>query len=209
MSLAPQADPPDGFPVSAGGGAPAPAPGTDADNARDIALMRATAGGDAEAFRALVVRWQGPLINFFYRSTRDLQTSEDLAQSVFIRLYRNASVYSPAARFSTFVFHIARNILINEHRRRMRKPATLYDPTDFNPAISSNDDSARRCAEIEEAFAAAIVQLPENQRTAILLHKQQDLGYEEIAVAMNTSIALVKTWIFRGRKKLKELLQDL
>jgi RNA polymerase sigma-70 factor (ECF subfamily) len=178
-------------------------------NAEDIALMRRTAAGDDGAFRELVLRWQNPLINFFYRSTHDRQTSEDLAQGVFIRLYRSAATYEPSAKFSSYLFFIARNLLINEHRRRVRKPADTFDPLAFAPEISSTDESTRRCAEIEEAFAAAVTQLPEKQRTAILLYKQQELAYEDIATAMHTSVTLVKTWIFRGRVRLKELLRDM
>lgn len=182
---------------------------SDTDDDTDIRLMRLVGGGDQQALRMLVSKWQSPLINFFYRSLRSVQTAEDLAQIVFIRLYRNAPSYEPRARFSTYIFHIARNILLNEHRRRRRKPAELYDPTDFTPEIAADDQSARRCAEIEEAFAAALCQLTENQRTAILLHKQQDFSYEEIARAMGTTVPLIKAWIFRGRQKLREILKDI
>ncbi|MDR2982212.1 MAG: RNA polymerase sigma factor [Puniceicoccales bacterium] len=174
----------------------------------DVRLMRLIGDGDQQALRMLISRWQGPIINFFYRSVHSIQTSEDLAQVVFIRLYRSAAKYEPQARFSTYIFHIARNILINEHRRRHRKPAELYDPTDFTPDLRTDDDSQRNCAEIEEAFSLAIETLPENYRTAILLHKQQDLSYEEIAKAMDTTIPLVKTWIFRARQKLRESLKE-
>ncbi|MDR2862870.1 MAG: RNA polymerase sigma factor [Puniceicoccales bacterium] len=174
----------------------------------DIRLMQLVGTGDQQALRMLITRWQDPLINFFYRSVRSVQTAEDLAQSVFIRIHRNAHSYQPQARFTTYIFHIARNLLINELRRVRRKPAELYDPTGFAPEICGDDESQRRCAEIEEAFAAAIVTLTENQRTALLLHKQQDLSYEEIAAVMETSMPLVKAWIFRGRQKLRETLKD-
>ncbi|MDR3229512.1 MAG: RNA polymerase sigma factor [Puniceicoccales bacterium] len=178
------------------------------DDETDVALMHLVGTGDTNALRMLIARWQGPLLNFFYRSTHSIQTSEDLSQSVFIRLHRCAPAYHRTARFSSFLFYIARNILINEHRRIARKPTELYDPTATPPEIASDDDSVRRCAEIEEAFAAAVTHLPENQRTALLLHKQQDLGYEEIAAAMDATVPLVKTWLFRGRQKLREILKD-
>ncbi|MDR2512632.1 MAG: RNA polymerase sigma factor [Puniceicoccales bacterium] len=181
----------------------------DAENETDVHLMRLVGKGDTQALRMLIARWQGPIINFFYRSLHSLQTAEDLTQVVFIRTYRNAHSYEPKARFSTYIFHIARNILINEHRRMRRKPADLCDPTDFTPMATSDDASHQRCAEIEEAFARAIVTLPENQRTALLLLKQQELSYAEVARIMNASEALVKSWVFRGRQRLRELLSDL
>ncbi len=185
----------------------AAAPEGDAD-AGDIRLMALVGAGDQNALRMLIVKWQDPIVNFFYRSCYSRQTAEDLAQIVFIRIYRNAAKYTPKARFSTYIFHIARNILINELRRRRRKPAELYDPTSFAPEIAGDDASVRACAEIEEAFAKAVLALPENQRTAILLYKQQELSYEEIAEAMDVSAALVKTLIFRARQQLRELLKE-
>lgn len=183
------------------------AAGEDGD-ATDVRLMKLVGAGDQQALRMLIAKWQGPMINFFYRSVYSVQTAEDLAQVVFIRLYRSAAKYEPQAKFSTYIFHIARNILINEHRRQKRKPADLYDPTDFTPEIAGNDSSARACNEIEEAFAKSVAELPEKQRTAILLFKQQQLSYEEIAAAMKTTVALVKTWIFRARQRLREDLKD-
>jgi RNA polymerase sigma-70 factor (ECF subfamily) len=179
-----------------------------ADNDTDVQLMRLLCEGDQQALRMLIAKWQGPLINFFHRSVRSVQTAEDLTQIVFIRLYRHAADYRPQALFSTYLFHIARNILLNEYRRMKRKPAELYDPTDFTPEIADDDESRRLCSEIEEAFGVAVAELTENQRTAILLHKQQDLSYEEIAQIMDATVPLVKTWIFRGRQKLREVLKD-
>ncbi|MDR2429761.1 MAG: RNA polymerase sigma factor [Puniceicoccales bacterium] len=179
------------------------------ENHTNIQLMRLIAQDDQQALRILVTKWQAPLINYFYRSLKNYQTAEDLTQSVFIRLYRNARTYQPTARFTTYLFHIARNVLLNEHRRQHRKPAHLYDTTTDPLQLPDKNDSQRRCADIEEAFANALVNLTENQRTALLLHKQQDLGYEEIARIMNATIPLIKAWIFRGRQKLRNILRDL
>ena len=178
------------------------APGPD----DDAALLLLAGKGDDHALRLLVMRWQSPLVNFIYRSVHDLSTAEDLAQVVFVKLWRNAPHYRPEAKFSTYLFTIARSVVIGEYRRRKRKPADATDPSDIH--ISHSDEPARRMAEMEEAFAAAIVSLPENQRTALLLLKQQELSYEEIAAAMDASVTSVKTWIFRGRQKLRELLRD-
>ena len=181
----------------------------EAENETDIQLMRLIGKGDTQALRMLIARWQVQIINFFYRSLRSLQTAEDLTQVVFIRLHRSAHGYEPQARFSTYIFHIARNVLLNEHRRMRRKPATLHNPAKFPPVADSDDETRQRCIEIEEAFAHAITTLPENQRTALLLLKQQELSYAEIARIMNASETIVKSWIFRGRQRLRELLKDL
>lgn len=172
----------------------------------DAALLLLAGKGDDHALRLLIMRWQTPLMNFIFRSVHDMTTAEDLAQVVFVKLWRNAPHYRPEAKFSTYLFTIARSVVIGEYRRRKRKPADATDPADIH--ISHSDEPARRMAEMEEAFAAALTQLPENQRTALLLLKQQELSYEEIAASMDASVTSVKTWIFRGRRKLRELLRD-
>lgn len=173
----------------------------------DIELMQRLATGDETALRALIDRWKSPLINFFYRSLRSHESAEDLAQVVFVRIYRAAPKYQPTAKFSTYLFHIARRLLINEFRRQQRKPLEAVDPADL-VAVDS-EDPGRQVREIEEAFEIALEGLPENQRTAILLLKQQQLSYQEIAAIMDASESAVKTWIFRARQFLKQALKDL
>lgn len=172
----------------------------------DARLLQMVGAGDDHALRLLINRWQGPVVNFIYRSVHDSATSEDLAQIVFVKLWRNAPHYRPEAKFSTYLFTIARSVIIGEYRRKKRKPAEATDPTEMH--VVHSDDSVRRIAEIEESFALALTKLPENQRTALLLFKQQELSYDEIAVAMEVSVTSVKTWIFRGRQKLRELMAD-
>jgi len=173
----------------------------------DIELMQRLAQGDETALRLLIDRWKSPLINFFYRSLRSHESAEDLAQVVFVRIYRAAPKYQPTAKFSTYLFHIARRLLINEFRRQQRKPLEAVDPADL-VAVDS-EDPGRQVREIEEAFEIALEGLPENQRTAILLLKQQQLSYQEIAAIMDASESAVKTWIFRARQFLKQALKDL
>jgi RNA polymerase sigma-70 factor (ECF subfamily) len=126
---------------------------------------------------------------------------------VFIRLYRAAPKYEPQARFSTFLFQIARRLLINEYRRSQRKPLESWDPSDLQAFTS--DQPSRLFTELEEAFEQVIHKLPENQRTAILLLKQQELSYQEIANIMEANESAVKTWIYRARQFLKQELKDL
>jgi len=172
-----------------------------------VELMLQLQDGKEAAFDLLVERWQTPLINFFHRSLSSYEQAEDLTQMVFIRLYRAAPSYQPRAQFSTFLFQIARRLLINEYRRSQRKPLESRDPTELHAVTSGRED--QRFAEIEEAFSEALKGLPENHRTAILLLKQQELSYQEIADVMGASESAVKTWIFRARQFLKQELKDL
>jgi len=173
----------------------------------DSLLMLKVRGGDEKALEALIDKWKNPLVNFFYRSLGSYGSAEDLAQMTFVRVYRSASRYEPRAKFSTYLFHVARRLLINEYRHRQRKPFETVDPIEL-PAVSDSDD-ARELGEIEEAFNQAVGRLPEKHATALLLLKQQELSYEEIASLMDASVGAVKTWIFRARAQLKEELRDM
>ena len=172
----------------------------------DIRWMRAVASGNEDAFGCIIEKWQKPLINFFYRSTQSVELAEDLAQMTFVKLYRTAPRYEPTAKFSTFLFHIGRHLLINEIRRQTRKPLDAIDPMELGGITPGRDKL--ELMEIEEAFMLALKTLPENQKTAILLLKQQELSYEEIADTMGAAETTVKSWIHRARKKLKEELKD-
>jgi len=171
----------------------------------DAALMCEVARGSEAALRMLIQRWQKPLINFFARSVADHATAEDLAQQTFIKLYRAAGRYQPSARFSTYLFHIARRVLISEYRRASTRPFDATDPAEIRAQTGGRNEQHRR--ELEDAFAEALGRLPENQRSAILLLKQQGLAYGEIAEALDASVSAVKTWIFRARQTLREDLK--
>ena len=169
----------------------------------DIRLMFEVAAGDSNALRLLIDKWKKPLINFFYRSLSSYTESEDLAQVVFIKIYRAAERYEARAKFSTFLFHVARRVLLNEFRRKGRKPIDYVDPQEFHYELSEDPNEKRRLVEIEEIFQLAIKKLPEKHRSAILLYKQQQLSYLEIAEIMKASENAVKTWIHRARTQLK------
>ncbi|MBO7521322.1 MAG: sigma-70 family RNA polymerase sigma factor [Opitutales bacterium] len=172
----------------------------------DSILMLETAKGGDHAFRMLVEKWKNALVNFFYRSTANASTSEDLAQQTFINLYRARESYKAKAKFSTYLFSIARHILINEYRSSSRRIQSVeLNPETDSPSAPNYD---LETAELEEIFEKTIALMPENQRTAILLLKQQELSYEEIADAMDASVGAVKTWIFRARTTLRAALQE-
>lgn len=180
-----------------------PPPGAPDD---DALLLVRVGKGEAHALRLLIAKWKSPLVNFIWRSVGDAATAEDLAQVVFIKLWRNAPHYRPEAKFSTYLFTIARSLIINEYRRRGRKPVDATDPADMHAVHC--DESGKRVTELDAAFESALAALPENQRTALLLWKQQELSYEDIARSMGASVTAVKTWIFRGRQRLRESLAD-
>ena len=176
------------------------------DNETDILLMKQIADGDDGAARVLIRKWQKPLINFFYRSVNSVATAEDLAQTTFIKLCRSAPNYKPCAAFSTYLFHIAHNVLVSNFRSASRKNAEPTDPSEL-PAVAV-ENSELSTNELERAFAIAVESLPENQRSAILLLCQQELSYEEIARILGAGVPAVKTWIHRARLALRELLAE-
>jgi len=177
-----------------------------ADEEEDRRLMGLVAAGDDDALRLLVHRHHTRLIGYLRSEVGSQATAEELAMEVFIRLHRAAGRWRPEAKLSTYLIHIARNLVLNEWRRRSRKPTSALEsapePGDAAP------ESGRRVVELEEAFSRAVAQLPEEQRTAILLLVQQEMPYEEIASAMGCPVSSVKTWIHRARARLKELMRD-
>ena len=183
----------------------------------DASLMLRVKQGDTEAFAALVDKYKQPVMNLAYRTLRDPTEAEDLAQNVFVQVYKSAGRYEASAKFSTWLFTIARNLCLNEIRRRSRHPAESLDQThaesDDQPLHQVAD---RRTAaapqqllqgELEEKVAQAIAGLPENQRTALLLCQQEELSYEEIAAVLGCSLSATKSLIHRGRETLKARLK--
>lgn len=172
----------------------------------DSACLRAMAEGDRAAFAQIVDRWQTRLINFFYRSTGNRADAEDLAQETFIELNRAAGRYQSQGSFSAFVFTLARRRLIDNHRKKARRPLEYVDPSEY--FMESQAEATDQTWEIEEAFHRALSALPENQRNAILMLQQQGLSYEEIAQALDASVSAIKTWIHRARTQLRQELKD-
>jgi RNA polymerase sigma-70 factor (ECF subfamily) len=183
----------------------------------DAALMLRVKRGDRAAFTALVEKYKQPVVNFVCRSLRDEAESEDLAQNVFFQVYKSRARYERTAKFSTWLFTIARNLCLNEIRRRSRHPAESLEETH-----AENEDQPQRQYEDKKVFLPvenvlhgelarkieeALADLPENQRTAILLCRQDELSYEEIAKILGCSLSATKSLIHRGRETLKEKLK--
>lgn len=183
----------------------------------DAALMLRAKAGDRDAFEALVVKYQQPVMNLAYRTLADASEAEDLTQQVFLQVYKSAHRYRVAARFSTWLFTIARNLCLNEIRRRTRHPAESLDATtpegdgqllhqvEDHKTFSPPD--ALLQGELEEKINQALAGLPEKQRTALLLCRQEELSYEEIAAVLGVSVSATKSLIHRARETLKQQLK--
>ncbi len=183
----------------------------------DAALMLRVKRGDRDAFAALVEKYRQPLFNFIFRTLRDETETEDVAQNVFLQVYKSRDRYQRTAKFSTWLFTIARNLCLNEIRRRTRHPADSLDETH-----ADNEDQPTRQyvdksiflplenvlhGELAHKVEEALADLPENQRTAILLCRQDELSYEEIAEVLGCSLSATKSLIHRGRETLKDKLK--
>lgn len=183
----------------------------------DAALMLRVKQGDGDAFAQLADKYKQPVVNLVYRMLRDATEAEDVAQAVFIQVYKSAHRYQVASKFSTWLFTIARNLCLNEIRRRSRHPAESIDAPhpelEDQPAQQYEDKSnvgageRLLAGELEGKIQEALNLLPENQRTAILLCRQEDLSYEEISKIIGCSVSATKSLIFRGRETLKERLK--
>ena len=183
----------------------------------DAALMLRVKQGDMGAFTELVDKYKQPVMNLAYRMLRDATESEDLAQNVFVQVYRSAHRYQVGAKFSTWLFTIARNLCLNEIRRRSRHPADSMDvphPEQEDHAWHQFEDTKTFSppekllhGELEEKIQEAMIQLPENQRIAILLCRQDELSYEDIAKTLGCSLSATKSLIHRGRETLKQKLK--
>ncbi len=182
----------------------------------DAALMLRVKRGDMAAFEVLVEKYKQPVVNLMFRMVRDLEEAEDLAQTVFVRVFQSASRYEVSAKFSTWLFTIARHLCLNEIRRRGRHPAESLDaePTDSDQPSRQFEDARVFSApeaflqgELEEKIQEALEALPEKQRLAIALCRQDELSYEEIAEVLGCSVSATKSLIHRGRETLKQRLK--
>jgi RNA polymerase sigma-70 factor (ECF subfamily) len=177
------------------------------DEDEDALCLARGAAGDERAWQELFDKWKKPLLAFFYRSLGSMAEAEDLTLEVFVRLHRAAAGYQRSAAFTTYLFHIARNLLLNELRRRRRKPAQSLPPEAFDYVAAPESDEARRATELEEIFQRALAQLPEEQRSLLLLVNQQELDHRTAAATLGITENSLRVKLHRARQHLKSLMQ--
>jgi RNA polymerase sigma-70 factor (ECF subfamily) len=186
----------------------------------DVQLMLDVKAGDEQSFELLLRKYRTPLVNFLYRMVRDTAAAEDLAQEVFLRVYRAREEYAPSAKFTTWMFRIATNLALNSlrdnrhHRAEISIDQTVeigdeeqlpMDIADHTPSIEHQLVQRSRTTIIVQAIHG----LPEKQRAAVLLHKYQELDYDEIAKILGCSESALKSLLFRAYETLRGQLASL
>ncbi len=175
--------------------------------------MRATAAGDDHAFRQLVEKHQGSVIGTIAKMTSRPSEAEDLAQQVFVRVWKSATRYEPSAKFTTWLFTIVRNLVFNETRRMYRKHEVSMDAQAEENHFETPDtvtplpDTMVLHDELRDAADKAIAALPEQARMAVILRRFEDTPYEEIAAVLDTTVPAVKSLLFRARIQIRESLK--
>jgi RNA polymerase sigma-70 factor (ECF subfamily) len=188
-------------------------PGRTPEDAEDIRLMGLVGAGDDRAFEQLVERHQRLVIGTVGRMLGTGSDAEDIAQQVFVRVWKNAKRYEPRAKFTTWLLKITRNLVFNEMRRRSRHPQVPLQSESEEEERPLKDDHAVAPdaslleQELQQAVDAAIARLPETQRMAVILRRYDELSYEEIAETLDQSVSAVKSLLFRARTELRENLK--
>jgi RNA polymerase sigma-70 factor (ECF subfamily) len=186
----------------------------------DVQLMLDVKAGDEQSFELLLRKYRTPLVNFLYRMVRDTTVAEDLAQEVFLRVYRAREQYAPSAKFTTWMFRIATNLALNSVRDNRHRQMEIS--MDHSQETGKDDQRAMeipdRSPSVEQELVArsraelilkAIYALPEKQRAAVLLHKYQELDYDEIARVLECSESALKSLLFRAYETLRVELAPL
>lgn len=180
---------------------------------RDIDLMLKVREGDIEAFELLVELHQSAVVGTVAKMLGGPNDAEDIAQQVFIRIWKSAKRYEPQAKFTTWMFTITRNLVFNETRRRKRKPTVSVEEREEESHRVVEDehgispDAEVLHVELEKAVDDAIAALPEKQRMAVVLRRYEEMPYEDIGKVLEMSVPAVKSLLFRARTQLKETLQ--
>ena len=180
---------------------------------RDAQLMLRVRDGDTQSFTLLLERHRGPVIHFLYRMVQNQPVSEELAQEVFLRVYRSRATYEPTAKFTTWLFRIATHLALNWIRDRKSEKSQdridedLPDGTakqlrDQRPTVEQDMLRAARLSEVREAIET----LPSKQRAAVLMHKYEELEYSQIAATLSCSESAVKSLLFRAYETLRSRL---
>ncbi len=185
----------------------------------DAQLMLRVREGDEESFRVLLEKYRNPLVHFLRRMVQDAGASEELAQEVFLRIYRARGSYEASAKFTTWMFRIASHLAINWLRderheraaerldagRTTERELPVRELKDSRPLVEQDMVYETRLQEIRDSIAA----LPAKQRAAVLMHKYEEMGYSQIAQALECSESAVKSLLFRAYETLRARLAHL
>lgn len=172
---------------------------------QDLEFIRRVGAGEHAAFRVLVVRYQGPLYAFVLRMVRRPSIAEELVQEAFVRAFRAAPRYKPTASVSTWLFHIAARLAINEATRAYHRHEVAGDIPDISIEGSGPLEELER-RELSRDIAEALAQLPPQQRAAVLLARFEDMPYREIGKVLEVSEGAVDGLLQRARQTLARLL---
>ena len=184
----------------------------------DQALMLRLQAGEDEALEALVARYRDPVAHLLYRMVREPALAEELAQEVFLRVYRARASYKPTARFTTWLFRIATNVGLNalrDGRMRRARETSMEAALEAGGRLAVMADPAATAEqallerERRDEIRRAIEELPEKQRLAVLLHKYHEMGYAEIAEILECSESALKSLLFRAYETLRVRLRPL
>lgn len=184
----------------------------------DAALMLRLAAGDEACFTLLAQKYHRPMIHFLFRMVRNQAVAEELAQEVFLRVYRSRESYRAEAKFSTWLYRIATNLAVNYARdtRRERGAQTVYldapdEETGTTPDVADDRPNVEQRLMRDQRMAAIRMQvmaLPERQRAAVLMHKYQDMDYRQIGEVLKLSESATKSLLFRAYQTLRDTLKD-
>ena len=183
---------------------------------RDAELMLRVREGDDTSFALLLARHRGPVIHFLYRMVQNAPVSEELAQEVFLRVYRSRATYEPTAKFTTWLFRIATHLALNwirdgKHEKRQESlDEDLIDGVERQIAGREPNVEQKLLYQVKlREVRKAIEALPEKQRAAVLMHKYQELDYAQIARTLGCSDSAVKSLLFRAYETLRSRLAHL
>lgn len=171
----------------------------------DAELMLQFKEGDDSVFKKIFEKYKRPLLNVIYRFIGTRSEAEDIAQEVFLKVYNARHSYEATAKFSTYIYKIARNLCFNWNRHKQIIQIFPLDSS-FSPASSDYADTSLEKDETVEQVLSALKSLPEKQRLAIILREYEKRSYEEIAGVIDCSVSAVKSIIFRARENLRHLL---
>jgi len=188
---------------------------TEDANDEDVAWMARIAKGDDQAFRLLVEKHQGAVIGTVAKMTNGSADTEDIAQQVFLRIWKSAKRYQPTAKFTTFLFTVTRNLVFNETAKKSRRKESSMEEQegDWHRSVACSDKTSQpdqKLAQLEmkEIVDNAIARLPEKQRLAVILRRYEQMPYEEMATVLELSVPAVKSQLFRARNSLREMLSE-